>query len=78
MDIEPPVGSAVPRRGHRRAYIAAAVIGLLALTIGIGFATSLIQIYDAPGNAGVVVGWTCNNIGFEWRGVPGMFVDSCE
>ncbi|AIG81320.1 Putative membrane protein (plasmid) [Amycolatopsis japonica] len=33
--------------------------------------TSLVTVYDAPGNAGVLV---ANLGGYEWRGTPGLFV----
>ncbi|WP_125738149.1 hypothetical protein [Amycolatopsis sp. WAC 04197] len=38
--------------------------------------TGLVTVYDAPGNAGILV---ANLGGFEWRGTPGLFVcgDQC-
>lgn len=36
------------------------------------------HVYDAPGNAGVVVGPECVNVGWEWKGDPGPIVDTCD
>lgn len=56
----------------------ALTLALLAALIGIGFATGLVTVYDAPGNAGVVIGVPCHNAGVELRGDPGLFADTCE
>lgn len=56
----------------------ALTLALLAALAGVGFATGLITVYDAPGNAGVVIGVPCHNVGLEVRGVPGLFADTCE
>lgn len=72
----------LPRRPFSRKRRALLVLGLvtaaLAVLIAVSFGTGLITVYDAPGNAGVVIGVECHNIGYEWRGVPGFFANSCS
>lgn len=53
-------------------------IAALTAALAAAFGSGLITVYDAPGNAGVVVGWECHNAGYEWRGAPGFFTDSCS
>lgn len=62
-------------RSRRTAAIA---LTLLAAMISFAFATSLVTVYDGPGSAGVVVGVPCHNVGWEFRGTPGPFADTCE
>lgn len=49
-------------------WAAAAVIGTV---LGLN-----VHTYSAPGNAGVLIGPEGHNIGYEWRGHPGLFIDS--
>lgn len=63
------------RRWPKVLLVVALALGVL---VGLGFATGLITVYYGPGNAGVVIGPECRNVGYEWRGVPGFFVDSCS
>lgn len=74
-----PTFAGVPT-GHRRRWPKVLMITGLAFAafVGAGFASGLITVYDGPANAGVVVGWECHNLGFEWRGAPGFFADSCS
>jgi hypothetical protein len=44
--------------------------------IAILFMTGVIRIYSGQ-NAGIVAGWPCHNIGYEWKGTPGFFTDAC-
>lgn len=67
---------AVKRRRWPRVLLIIALV--FAALIGAGFATGLITVYDGPRNAGIVIGWECRNIGYEWRGATGLFVDSCS
>ncbi len=62
------------RRWPRVLLVVALALGAL---VGVGFAAGVITVYDGPKNAGVVIGWECRNIGYEWRGTPGFFADSC-
>jgi hypothetical protein len=42
---------------------------------------SWVTVYDGPGNAGIVVGPVCHNVGFEWRNAqdaPGFFMNACD
>lgn len=65
-------------RPVRRRWLVAGLTALVvAVLLAAGFGSGLITVYDAPGNAGVVVGWECHDIGLEVRGNPGFFVDSC-
>lgn len=57
---------------------AIAALALVAL-VGLGLATGLVRVYGVGNgalNAGVVVGTDSHNVGFEWRGEPGFFVDA--
>ncbi len=69
----------VPAARRRRwiGVLLAAALAFAAL-IGIGFATGLITVYDAAGNAGIVIGPECHNAGLEWRGTPGLFFNACD
>lgn len=67
-----------PVRARRRwPRVLALAAALFAALVGVGFASGLVKVYDAPGSAGVVVGWDCRNVGWEFRGTPGPFMDSC-
>jgi hypothetical protein len=81
MQHVPTVGGQPVRAARRWPRVVALSAGLFAVLVGIGFWSGLIKVYDAPGNAGVVVGWTCHNLGYEWRGAPGdpgFFANSCD
>jgi hypothetical protein len=71
------VGGQPVRSRRRWPRILAAVAALFAALLAAGFWSGLVAVYDAPGNAGVVVGWDCTNAGYEWRGTPGFFFDEC-
>jgi hypothetical protein len=68
--------SVASARSYVALRIALATLIALAVVVGVGFATGLIKVYDAPMNAGVVVGTDHSNFGYEWRGAPGWFVDN--
>lgn len=78
MEHAPTVGGVPQVKARRWTKGLAVAAGVLAILMGVGFATGLITVYDAPANAGVVIGWNCTNVGLEWRGDPGFFTDSCS
>jgi hypothetical protein len=63
-----------------RDYFGPLVIALAVLgsAIGAGYLITHTTVYNAPGNAGIVIGVPCVNVGFEWRGTPGPIVDTCD
>lgn len=70
------MSTVAPARPYVALRVVLAALIALAIVAGIGFATGLVKVYDAPMNAGVVVGTDHNNFGYEWRGAPGFFVDN--
>lgn len=62
-----------PRHSRKRRPILYVALACLTLAV-IGLA-SVTHVYDAPMNAGIITGTDTCHIGFEWRGVPGPFVD---
>jgi len=55
------------------AVVTATVLAGLAVTLG------LVHVYGVGNgalNSGVVVGTDGHNVGFEWAGTPGLFVDA--
>lgn len=65
-------------RTRRTLTTAAAALAALLTLIAVLLATGLVTVYDAPGNAGIVIGVPCHNLGYEYRGTPGLFADACE
>lgn len=65
-----------PTRSHLALRVVIAALVTLAIVVGAGFASGLIKVYDAPMNAGIVVGTDHSNFGYEWRGTPGWFADN--
>lgn len=63
-------------RRHRRLRNTVVAAAACAAVIAILFMTGIIRIYGGE-NAGIVVGWPCHNVGYEWRGNPGFFTDAC-
>ena len=52
---------------------------LLIAVVGLGALTGLVKVYgvgEPSQNAGVVVGTDSHDVGFEWAGAPGFFVDN--
>lgn len=65
-----------PKHHYLGFRLLVAILVALAVVAGAGFATGLIKVYDAPMNAGVVVGTDHSNFGYEWRGTPGWFLNN--
>lgn len=77
MEHVPTFGGVPQVRRRRWPRVVALALVAFAVLLGGGFGSGLVAVYDAPGNAGIVVGWPCHNIGLEVRGDPGFFADSC-
>lgn len=63
------------------AVIVATVVALTAVIalVGAGLLLGLVKVYgvgEPSLNAGVVVGTDAHNVGFEWAGTPGWFIDN--
>lgn len=78
MEHVPTVGGVPQVRRRRWPRVVAWIAAALAVLAGVGLLTGLVTVYDGPGNAGIVIGVNCTNVGFEWRGHPGFFTDSCS
>lgn len=61
------------------AQITAAALVALVVCLALGLATGLVHVYGVGNgalNSGVVVGTDGHNVGLEWAGTPGLFVDA--
>lgn len=59
----------------RIAEVAAGIMMALALIAAVAFALGYLKTYDAV-NAGIIFGNDTWTVGYEWRGVPGFFVNN--
>jgi len=63
----------------RVAVIAVIALAVVIILTCLGLATGLVHVYGVGNgalNSGIVVGTDGHNVGWEWAGTPGLFVDA--
>lgn len=64
---------------RKLAILAASALVVATVLAAVAVLTGLVQVYGVGNgalNSGVVLGTDGHNVGFEWAGTPGLFVDA--